>query len=326
MLLKDFTYLPKSDRRAILFLSGLAFVIAAIIGGFAAFDDTKDRQPQAASASHTRKTMTAENSNSSASRCDAKLFYFDPNTADSTKLARLGIEPWQIRNIMKYRRKGGVYRQKEDFAYVYGMTVRMYRRLAPYIRIAYEYQPASSLPEVRNRRYSSYTHGNETRQDGGNTKAARYSEREGYTVADKGPTPYQHKIHKGEHIAVNLADTTMLKKIPGIGSYYARQTVRYRNLLGGFVSEKQLLEIDGFPTEALEYIKIDRENVKKLYANRMSLSQLRRHPYINYYQARAITDYRRLHGTLSGIKDLEFLNDFSAKDIARLQPYLDFSK
>ena len=62
-------------------------------------------------------------------------FPFDPNTADSTQLLRLGLQPWQVRNIYKYRAKGGIYRQKEDFAKLYGLTVKQYRELEPYIQI-----------------------------------------------------------------------------------------------------------------------------------------------------------------------------------------------
>ena len=66
-------------------------------------------------------------------------FPFDPNTADSTQLLRLGLQPWQVRNIYKYRAKGGIYRQKEDFARLYGLTVKQYRELEPYIRISNDY-------------------------------------------------------------------------------------------------------------------------------------------------------------------------------------------
>ena len=57
----------------------------------------------------------------------AERFPFDPNSADSTQLLRLGLQPWQVRNIYKYRAKGGVYRSKEDFARLYGLTVKQYR-------------------------------------------------------------------------------------------------------------------------------------------------------------------------------------------------------
>lgn len=87
-------------------------------------------------------------------------FYFDPNTADSTQLLRLGLQPWQVRNIYRYRAKGGVYRKKEDFARLYGLTVKDYRRLEPYIRISEDYLPASTLVggkgDINDRNYRDY--------------------------------------------------------------------------------------------------------------------------------------------------------------------------
>ena len=74
-----------------------------------------------------------------------ETFPFDPNTADSTQLLRLGLQPWQVRNIYKYRSRGGIYRKKEDFAKLYGLTVKDYRRLEPYIRISSDYLPAATL-------------------------------------------------------------------------------------------------------------------------------------------------------------------------------------
>lgn len=59
----------------------------------------------------------------------AELFAFDPNTADSTELLRLGLAPWQVRNIYKYRASGGIYRKPSDFARLYGLTVGSTRLL-----------------------------------------------------------------------------------------------------------------------------------------------------------------------------------------------------
>ena len=37
----------------------------------------------------------------------SQAFPFDPNHADSATLLKVGFSPWQIRNMMKYREKGG---------------------------------------------------------------------------------------------------------------------------------------------------------------------------------------------------------------------------
>ena len=56
----------------------------------------------------------------------------------------------------------------------------------------------------------------------------------------------------------------------------------------------------------------------------LKLNELKRHPYINYYQAKAIMDYRRLRGPLHSLDELRLLKDFTAEDIARLQHYVIF--
>lgn len=225
----------------------------------------------------------------------AERFFFDPNTADSTQLLRLGLRQWQVRNIYKYRAKGGRYRKPEDFARLYGLSVGEYKSLEPYIKISPDYQPASSLlPE--------------------NEVAA----------AAKDTLKRPIKLSVGEHIALNSADTTLLKRVPGIGSGYARAIVNYRNRLGGYANVRQLLEIDGLPEDALQYMSLPNADVKRLNVNHLTLDQLKKHPYLNFYQARSITERRRLHGPLRSISDLQQLPEFTEKDIERLSPYLQF--
>ncbi len=234
----------------------------------------------------------------------AETFYFDPNTADSTQLLRLGLQPWQVRNIYKYRAKGGVYRRKEDFARLYGLTVKDYRRLEPYIRISEDYLPAATLVgKGRDRNDRDYSNNRD------------YSDYSDYS---------NNKLSLGEHIILNHADTAMLRKVPGIGVYYAKEIIRYGRWLGGYVSVDQLDEIDNFPQEAKKYFVIEHPNPQKLSINKLSLQQLRRHPYINYYQAKAITDYRRLHGNIKSLQDLRFSPDFTEADIQRLEPYISY--
>ena len=62
-----------------------------------------------------------------------ELFPFDPNTADSTQLLKLGLQSWQVRSIYRFRAKGGIFREKTDFARLYGLTKKQYEVLAPYI-------------------------------------------------------------------------------------------------------------------------------------------------------------------------------------------------
>ena len=135
---------------------------------------------------------------------------------------------------------------------------------------------------------------------------------------------YQVKLKAGEHIVLNTADTTQLKTVPGIGSYFARKVVQYGERLGGYVSVDQLDEIENFPLDAKDYLVIENAKPHLLNVNTLSLNDLKKHPYINFYQARAITDYRRLHGPLKSLQDLRLSKDFPPEVIERLTPYVEY--
>lgn len=224
-----------------------------------------------------------------------KLSAFDPNTADSTQLLSLGLQPWQVWSIYRYRAKGGIYRQPSDFARLYGLTVKQYKELLPYIHISDEYKPAAEVY--------------------GRTDAVR---------SGRDTLRYPVKLQPGQYVTLDDADTASLRKVPGIGRYYASRIVRYRNDLGGYVSVAQLSEIEGIPEAALSYFRVTGGAVRKLNLNRLTLNELKHHPYINFYQARRIIDYRRLKGPLHSIDDLRLLKDFSQRDIERLRPYVEF--
>ena len=250
---------------------------------------------------NSRETRDSSNSYYAVEGRAVERFPFDPNTADSTQLLRLGLQPWQVRNIYKYRAKGGIYRQKEDFAKLYGLTVKQYRELEPYIRISSDYQPAAILVETRGSRDSRYSR--DTRDSS---------------------LRYPVKIKENEHVVLNTADTTQLRTVPGIGTYYAKEIVRHGQWLGGYVSVDQLDEIEGFPQESKKYFVIQGASPKKLNVNKLDLQQLRKHPYINYYQAKTILDYRRLHGKITSLDDLRLSRDFPPEAIRRLEPYVEF--
>ena len=53
----------------------------------------------------------------------------------------------------------------------------------------------------------------------------------------------QEKLSASESISLNKSDTADWKKVPGIGSSYAKRIVKYRALLGGYKSVEQLKEV-----------------------------------------------------------------------------------
>lgn len=237
----------------------------------------------------------------------SETFPFDPNTADSTTLLRLGLAPWQVRSIYTYRARGGRYHRPEDFKRLPGMTPELWNRLAGSVRIgeAFRYYEREELDRER-------IAGRDAGRgdDGLQGDSSRY--------------PYQEKFREVVQLDLNTVDSATLKKVPGIASYRARQILNYRERLGGFVSSDQLSEIEGVPAELQEWFKVEKGVFRKLNLNSASVGQLARHPYIGSARAKAIDNYRRAQGRIRSFADLSLLPDFSAEVLSRLEPYVEF--
>lgn len=136
-----------------------------------------------------------------------------------------------------------------------------------------------------------------------------------------------NKFPAGTVIELNQADTLTLKKIPGIGSTFARRIVGYRELLGGFYTVEQLAEVYGIDEERYNalhtWFKVDTTCIQPLRVNQLSFKELLRHPYLNTSQVRQIERLRR-KAPLQSWDDLILLEEFSAIDRQRLRPYLSF--
>jgi DNA uptake protein ComE-like DNA-binding protein len=46
------------------------------------------------------------------------------------------------------------------------------------------------------------------------------------------------------------------------------------------------------------------------------------HPYINFYQAKVIVEYRKKKGNIKSLKQLSLYEEFTPADFERLEPYV----
>lgn len=306
---KDFFYFSKSQRIGILVL--IVLIIVALTANYALkyfFPVTgKDGKAFLTEAEAFKKSLVSRDSILKADRqrqyeerykkywsypsykknIPCALFTFDPNTADSATFVRLGLKPFIASNIHKYRNKGGWFKTSADFGKVYGLMPEKFRELEPYI----------SIQEKKL-----------TRTDSLFLK--------------------QKTFKKGLMVELNSADTTLLMQVAGIGRGYARGIVRYRQLTGGFISVDQLSEIYGMRKENLDRIrpfcKVNQELVRKIKINTAGVERLKGHPYLNFYQSKAIYELRRKKGKLKSISDLKVLPEFTPESLAKIEPYLSF--
>ena len=99
-------------------------------------------------------------------------------------------------------------------------------------------------------------------------------------------------------VELNSADTTALMTLYGIGGYYARKIVEFRERLGGsFASEEQLMDIYGIDSARFvgfaDRVYVDTSLIIPLDLYHMPVDSMARHPYIGKYAARGIDRYRR---------------------------------
>jgi DNA uptake protein ComE-like DNA-binding protein len=140
--------------------------------------------------------------------------------------------------------------------------------------------------------------------------------------------PKTEKFPEGTIIELNASDTAQLIKIPGIGVSFAKRIVGYRTILGGYYRKEQLQEVYGMYEELylqiVPYLQINSEAIARIEANTASIDKLKSHPYLNFYQAKAIVEMRKKKGKLGSIDELAMLEEFTEKDIERIRPYLAF--
>ena len=298
---KDFFYYTKSERRAVYALCiGIALLLIAI---WMVPDTSKSLLAETPGVdSVALKSFEKEVQSKSYSKREKKRFVaeeilvsltaFDPNMADSIELSRLGLPVYVVRNILKYRQKGGRFKTPESFSRIYGLEPDLFERLKPYIRIAEpKVAEAKKVDTIAVRKVVE-------------KKAFKYPE--------------------GTLVDVNGADTTELKKIPGIGSGIAKAIVSYRSRLGGFYALEQLAEIEYMTPTLMKWFKLEEPVVRPLKVNEAGLETLRSHPYLNFYQAKVIIEHRRKKGKLKSLSQLSLYEEFTEKDLERLSAYLKF--
>ncbi|WP_245859918.1 ComEA family DNA-binding protein [Spirosoma aerolatum] len=214
---------------------------------------------------------------------------------------------WLAERIEKFRSKGGQFRKKEDLLRIYDFPPELYDQLEPYITLkeAPPNQPFGSKP------YSAETPTS--------TERPALSNRSAPTERPVKPVLQPFDI--------NMADTSQLIALKGIGGTLAGRIIKFRDALGGFVSTEQYRDIYGLDSLALEELqkfgKIQ-SGVRKIPINTATADELDRHPFLSRRQAQIIVNYREQHGAYTSAESLKPIRVLDAKTIEKLAPYLEF--
>jgi len=129
-------------------------------------------------------------------------------------------------------------------------------------------------------------------------------------------------------INLNNCDSAELVTLPGIGPVLSVRIIKYRNLLGGYVSVNQLKEVYGLPPETFEKIKgrlyADSSAVMGININTAGYKELSRLPYLENYEIMSILKYRELKGRIEKMNDLTDNKLITVEKAKKVRPYIDF--
>lgn len=128
-----------------------------------------------------------------------------------------------------------------------------------------------------------------------------------------------------EIVDINKASYEELISLPGIGDYYAKKIISYREELGGYIGTHQLLDIWKFGSERYDKLSnriVSNGTIKKLNINEASVDELKNHPYISYKVANSIVKMRDAHGKYKDLRDLLQSVLINEELLNKIQPYL----
>lgn len=218
-----------------------------------------------------------------------KPFTFNPNTLSEDGWKKLGLRERTIATILKYRSKGGYFKNAEDIRKIYGLRKEEADVLIPYIVIE----------QTKNESFK------------------------------KGYQSYDNKATAAPSIIdINTADVYAWKRLPRMSPSVAYKIVNFRDKINGFFSVEEVRQTYGITDSLwqniLPYLKLNQETVNKLNINTASEFQLAMHHSVFTRDiAKAIVIYRNQNGpytSISDVKKIVFINDAMFK---RIEPFID---
>ena len=125
---------------------------------------------------------------------------------------------------------------------------------------------------------------------------------------------------------LNTADSLDLVQLYNIGPVVARRILKYRSLLGGYVRREQLREVYGIDSarynDIAPHLTVDPSRITPIDINTADIDRLKRHPYLDYYQAKAIIRLREERGAYAGVRDILIIPIIDSETFTRIEPYL----
>jgi len=278
------------------------------------------------------------------------LFNFDPNTVSYEDLLLLGFTSKQAKNILNYRKRGGTFKNSEDFRKIYSIRTRQFQIVKPYIHILLPKNNSvdkNNLDLTKNEIFRFNP--NEISKDsllllGFSSKTAAI------LLKYRAKYPFNHKkdllkiygIDSSlfSHLKDSIFIPIKVKKvyIPDINKISANYLIKrfkfnkkmaysfigYRRILGGFYHKTQIYEVRGMYSllakGLIDSSSIDINLIKKKNINVDDFY----HPYMSKKAKDKLLRYRLSHDSIRNEKELLKTGIFTPQEWKRIKPYISY--
>ena len=231
----------------------------------------------------TNKLLELKESETKSNITLAPRFSFNPNTCSVDDLLKIGFEIRVINNIVRYRNKGGYFKNKEAFSKLYGLSAKDFNKIKDSVII--EERPSYARDTLK-------------------------LEKKVYTIKiidiNAADTFALMKIHG---IGPSFA-RRILEYRERLGGFYKAEQLM------------EVWGIDTAHYLKIKEQVMVFESHKKININLCSISELRKHPYLSYNIANSIIVYRGKHGSYDKVDDIKQSVLVTDEVFEKIKPYL----
>lgn len=292
---KDYLHFSQGEKRGILVLSILIVLVISINLSLPLWLKSAPIDFTEFKAQVDAYYLNKEKKEEITKQNPPQLTPFLMDTVSSDWLKNKGLPVFVANNLIAYRDKKGTLHSLNEVKKIYGMTDSILTVWEPF----FIFTPATAK---------------KSRNEIVATKTMHASQKP--------------KMEPEFQVDINTADTAIFKVLYGIGPSFAERIVKYRSLLGGYVHTSQILEVYGMDSarflKIAPYLNLDTIPLRKIKINQASIRSLKGHPYLNFYQAKRIYEYRRDGNWIDNWGELLEIENLDTANLSKIRPYLTF--
>ncbi len=232
-----------------------------------------------------------------------KMHRFNPNFITDFKGYTLGMSIDEIDRLHAFRASNTYVNSSQEFQEVTLVSDSLLQTMAPYFK----------FPEWSNEKRMSYT----------SKKSDNLNPISQGEVKDSS--------QKREIKDLNLTTAEELKAVSGIGDILSERIIKFRDRLGGFLVDDQLMDVYGLELQVVERVKekfsvLTKPQIKKININRASALEISKLIYLNYAVSKNIVDYREENNGIHSFDELIKIAGFPSEKINRISLYLSLKE